>query len=339
MMHISWISVHLFYHSDLDRVLTAWTYPLIIDLQEQQLLDRFFFIRYWQGGPHIRLRLLPRGNADPAAIRTIVNTHADQFIAAHTAADVLSLERYLQMTAQFTQWEYGEDRRLPFYANNSLHEIPYEPEEQRYGGQAALARVEQHFMDSSAIILELLIRGSSRQQRIGRALATMLLALAQWSKDPAVLQAFFHFSYQRWAPAIGADEASLGAAFEQHYRRQRSHVLPLVLQLLESDTTQDDWDASLIEGWTASVRTLRDALRRLARSGDLHIRVPTRLRELSTLPKADIGAMRIMLECLHMHHNRLGVSIQEEVALAFLLQRALAEILGALSNSQVGVPR
>src|SRR5690349_1822936 len=51
-----WVSYHVFYQGSCDRVLSRLVLPALISLEKR--IERFFFLRYGLGGPHIRLRLL-----------------------------------------------------------------------------------------------------------------------------------------------------------------------------------------------------------------------------------------------------------------------------------------
>lgn len=327
MTHPTWISVHLFYHDDLNQAIVGWMHPLVSMLQEQRLIDRFFFIRYWQGGPHLRLRLLPTAGVAGASIRAIVERSSSTFVTGYPSTTTLPIDQYLRSTAQLTTWEYSEDRRLPFYPNNSLQAIPYQPEYERYGGHEAMPLVERHFHDSSVLVTEMLVQGTPRQQRIGASLTMVLLALMQWDATPSVLHEVFRFSYQRWMRMFGDDVARYEAQFEQQYRRQQ-HIQKLVASLLHiGSDAPDDQHGSFTTQWVASVSQLRQSLRQVVDQDTLAARLPTAFLADGKIARVERAGMYIMLACLHMHNNRLQVSLVEEAYLAFLLQRTLRELI------------
>ena len=74
-----WVSLHLFYHDNPMPLLVECVQPMIKELYARHLLQRFFFIRYWQGGPHIRLRLLPSNEAMREALMALVTTRIEAF--------------------------------------------------------------------------------------------------------------------------------------------------------------------------------------------------------------------------------------------------------------------
>jgi len=319
-----WLGLHLFYHDDLDRPIAGWVYPLVQRLQREQQIERFFFIRYWQGGPHLRLRLLPSEGADPEALAALASESGGAFSAAQPAAATMSLEDYLRSTEQLSRWEYGADQRLPFYPNNSVQRIAYQPEHQRYGGPAALAQVEQHFHESSALVAGLIAQGVSRKRRVGMVLGTMLLGLAEWDRDPAVLLRFFRFSAERWMELFGDEAPRYQAEFEQRYQQQ-TELRTSLAGLLERDLPAEE-PHSPLGLWVGSVRALRRRLAQVAQTDGLAVALPPSLAEGPPATLADRQAMRIMLECLHMHNNRLQVVLAEEAYLTFLIQRILADL-------------
>src|SRR5881394_1255402 len=82
-----WLSAHLFYQGSLDQLLRQLVSPLVGDLRDRRLIAGHFFLRYWQGGPHVRLRLLPRQADAAEEIRDAVRTAAAGFYATSPAPD------------------------------------------------------------------------------------------------------------------------------------------------------------------------------------------------------------------------------------------------------------
>ena len=58
-MNSDWISLHIHRRGGMDHLLMGGVSPLIEHLRREGVLARWFFLRYWDGGPHLRLRLLP----------------------------------------------------------------------------------------------------------------------------------------------------------------------------------------------------------------------------------------------------------------------------------------
>src|SRR5215472_14113708 len=78
-MATHWISIHIFYNGNRNHMLTTCLEPLVQDLRKRNLVQHYFFIRYWQEGPHIRLRLLPAESVKAEA----VTRRAEENISAY----------------------------------------------------------------------------------------------------------------------------------------------------------------------------------------------------------------------------------------------------------------
>src|SRR2546428_6607808 len=62
-MDNEWVALHVFYASDANPIVVEAVRPLVRRLREDGLISRWFFIKYWQEGPHLRVRFKP---ASPA---------------------------------------------------------------------------------------------------------------------------------------------------------------------------------------------------------------------------------------------------------------------------------
>lgn len=178
----SWVSAHLFSQGNLDRVLTDLVAPLLDELRERWWADRGFFLRYWDGGPHIRLRVLPSCQEAAAAVRGLIEQRATAYFAHSPAPEVLSQEEYLHSAREIGAWE-GVRPTERMYANNSVHFLPYVPEHHRYGQGATLELVEEHFSTSSELALDLLRGATGPEQRELAALCHLLLAWFLGAED------------------------------------------------------------------------------------------------------------------------------------------------------------
>ena len=51
-----WFAVYLYYAEPWDELLINAVRPFVNEMMNAKLADQYFFIRYWEKGPHIRLR-------------------------------------------------------------------------------------------------------------------------------------------------------------------------------------------------------------------------------------------------------------------------------------------
>lgn len=305
-----WVSAHLYYHGVLNDLLRCAVRPLVGELAASGLIDGFFFIRYWQGGPHVRLRVLLPDQAQAHPVERLIEARIGRFFARCPSQDLVRSEDYLRSAGRLSQHEFGQHPSVvePLQSNNSLRFVGYVPEEDRLGGPPGVAAFEPHFVDSSTLALELIAEGVNERRRTGRALAMMLLAAAVVIPDLQRLARYFRYSYRDWSGRRAAGDRARCARYEtgwqQSYDRQRAQLGDLGRRLLEQARpgTGEGLDA-ISARWVASVSCLFDRLTE---------------HRLSRPP--------LLFQCLHKHNNRLGITVAEETYLLFLLHRTLTEV-------------
>lgn len=168
----AWVSAHVFYSDPLEPLLCEAVRPLVAELDESGMVDGWFFLRYWEGGPHVRLRLLPAGAAGP--VRDAITVHCGRYLRDHPATTHVPADGYAASAAAMARYEHRAEPPGPLRDNNSVHFVEYRPEHDRYGTGAHLAAVERHFVESSTIALALLPAGP--EARRAAAFCAMLVA-------------------------------------------------------------------------------------------------------------------------------------------------------------------
>ncbi len=139
----AWMSLHVFIH-DFAR-LDAFLCDCLARMP-RDFLDDAFFIRYWLGGPHVRIRFRD-GDAAPA-----LEAHVRAWLARNVFDSDLEPDSYYR---RFASQLHTEPRHY-WHGNGELHYIAYEPEVARYGGPAGLALCERYFVDDSNAVLAML---------------------------------------------------------------------------------------------------------------------------------------------------------------------------------------
>ncbi|WP_066368570.1 thiopeptide-type bacteriocin biosynthesis protein [Herbidospora mongoliensis] len=279
-----WISLHAFHRTGTDLLLVTAVDGLIKELDGR--LDRYFFLRYWEGGPHLRLRLLPRVPDDAATIGRRATAVLEEYLAAYPATTPWDREGYALLAAEFARQEglAAYDERLR--PDDHVEAIAYRPEYAMYGGPEAVDAVERHFTDSSRIALAILRGEPDPRRRLGHALTAMMLTLMAWEPDPGRLASVLAGERDRWDPA---------PARARH--------------------------AEIFAGRRDALTAQAERCRRIATSGSTWWRsVDALQRRLADLQLDS----RIVLErCVHLFCNRLGLSIAEEAHLRYLTAATL----------------
>ncbi|WP_057491438.1 lantibiotic dehydratase C-terminal domain-containing protein [Streptococcus orisasini] len=156
---VLWYSIHGFIHS-----FAALDDYLMSDMAYYPNKQEFFFIRYWLGGPHIRLRVkITDGNNKTK--ENIFNEFQK------------SIRKFYKYNFNKYEWEdrqnFYKNEIIDFEGNDDLYwvenglvkEIPYIQEIERYGGSSiSMQYSEEIFIESSK--LSVLLNRLSYEKRI-----------------------------------------------------------------------------------------------------------------------------------------------------------------------------
>jgi hypothetical protein len=231
----TWTSVHAFYHGDLDVLLRQAVRPLLDELRQASLIDGYFFLRYWEGGPHLRLRL--SAPARPGHVRELALRRLRDYLAVSPSKDIPDLGRYPAEAARQAAAEGVVDYLRELMPNNTAREIAYRPEHDRYGHGEQLAAVERHFVESSRIALGLVAAGMSPGRRHTAAFSAILLS---WNGAAVT------------APHPDTDH-------EVRYQRRRANLHDLARRVAEiADGVSAMPTNGALTAWWRTVSTLPD---------------------------------------------------------------------------------
>lgn len=301
----AWVSLHVFHTDPLDRVITEAVGPLVHTLTDEGRIEGYFFLRYWESGPHLRLRLRPTGPQAAGEVRQLATDRLHAYLAAHPSPRPVTMERYAALCEHLAAREnlLSYDRTLR--PNNSVAEITYQPEYDYYGTGESMAAVERHFVESSQLALQILAGAPPPQQRALTGLAMLVLALATYEPNPAQLAIWFGTAQMLRDLAAAAGDTT---EFEGAYQRQREPLHRDVARLWETATSpckQRGCDGILGE-WHRSTRALSD--------------------RLSALEARRDTSREILSRCAHLMCNRLGLSVRQEIYLRYLVARAVSDM-------------
>ncbi|MFD4459730.1 thiopeptide-type bacteriocin biosynthesis protein [Nocardia sp. NPDC058480] len=307
-----WDSVHVFFHGDHDRLLTEFVAPLVDDLTAEHAIEGWFFLRYWEGGPHIRLRLLPASNAAGDLLRTTVTQRAESYLRAHPS-DSSWTDAFYRRTAEFLARQEGMASHFDHLSpNNSVAWIPYEREFHRYGRGSAIEAVERHFCDSSGLAVDVIRAGTTKPQRLTTCFIAVVLA---WLSAPAATDR----APDRLGP-LAAIVPHAEAHFADRYAEQRPQFIDLAGRL--EAQARSSVSEPMLEPWWSSITRLRGDYERISRTAPDTLPYAdrpgsTEFEQTTLLPTLDL--------CAHLFCNRLGLAMHEETFVRYLAAHALAD--------------
>jgi hypothetical protein len=333
-----WLAVHVFYASNPNPMLTDCVAPLVARLREEGLIRRYFFIKYWQEGPHVRLRLLPTTPADRPAVQARVEEALDAFLRVRPSLFDVDHEAVGGFHREMYVFEYGEEAwerdygaaGMPVRANNSYVLMKYEPEYDRYGGETGVAVAEWHFEHSSDLVLRLLASTNVHVRTVMLGLSTQLALVLGYTfrPDPGALALFLRYYCEFWKGAGGGDGRDREPDFDRGYEEMgiglRQRVASIRESVLDSDGPPKGL-ALFASDWAAHCLELRDLIVELSTAGRLDLRPAdgNGPREPMTDPDVMLGIL--LSGYIHMTNNRLGVGVSDEAYLAHLMRRAVID--------------
>ncbi|AEB45324.1 putative lantibiotic biosynthesis protein [Micromonospora maris AB-18-032] len=330
-----WLSVHVFYASNANPMLVEGVRPLVDELREEGLISRYFFIKYWMEGPHVRLRVLPAPGVDPQVVRSRVDEAIAAFLRRRPALYEVDSEGlgdlYKQMfLAEYGQqrWdaEYGATGRMPMRANNSYHHIPYEREYGRYGGPAGIELAEWHFEHSSDVVLDLLATTNVHVRPVLLGLSAQLgmMLCAVFLDDDRRIAEFLDEYRRFWEVSYSEPSDDYHASFDTSYRRMDAALRDRLAAIRTAARGPASAQATGVEGrWAAHCRELRDRVVAAAGQGKLVFQRGD--AEPRVVEDLDAVVPIVLSSYLHMTNNRLGVSILDEIYLSYLMRAALLD--------------
>ena len=274
----------------------------------------WFFVRYWEGGPHIRFRLLcPEGRSADDFVPDFVAG-----VATRMSGSGLSKADYY---ANHTFDGKAEDPALlPWFDEGSVEIIKYAPELQRYGGPAAIGASERLFHRSSEIAAGVIRQTRNAfEKRLAVACSFMAATVVSLTRDIEAIELIFAQYAVFWA-SYSEQNRQIAAGLKKD--ADISHVV--MLERFLRDRTRLSQLGGLISVWYEGVTALVSDLDRVYARGELlspfdakQVRDPETYRAVSH---------NIMYFQLHMLNNRLGVVPAQELVLASALSAAAGTV-------------
>lgn len=307
-----WVSIHIFHHGDLDTLIVDLVMPLIDELRAEGLARDGFFLRYWDGGPHLRLRIQVTGDpGDAEIVRAAAGGRARAYVLNHPSPLSLDSAAYARQAAWLGRREGVHP--MPLQPPDTVSVIGYVPETTRYGSGGALAAVETHFGHSSRLAAELISAGATRAHRQTAVSMNLLVAWALngAAAQPPALAIPAIARLRRSASAQldrsvrdpgrpterGVSDNARAEAAVDHCRR----LIPSVVSLAAVARTTTS--SGSFARWARSLATTLDAV-----AADPHR--PERSDHIADL-------------AVHLFANRLGVGIDVEGELRGIAARAV----------------
>jgi len=259
----------------------------------------WFFMRYWQNGPHLRFRIADLGGVDTEWVTSHLQRCYTAEAIQRPAASRTQIDEhdYRQMTSHLAAAGEGNGALPPGTLQPAgVHRARYEPEVQRYGGTAELMRAaEELFRLSSLETLRRCLTRGGHSRNLGDGLEAMAATAAAWPGEPIDLLTQIRDSWGQWLRAAIPQAADSIEPFAQRRAEALAGQSQAVRDLIDGGPSRwSPWTiplATAAQGWVEKLGHDR--------------------------------ALGIFASHLHMTQNRLGVGGGREAHLAATLLRLL----------------
>jgi len=303
---MNWISLHIYHNYSFERILLEFIQPLTLHLKNKNYVDKIFFIRYWEEGPHIRYRVLPSKTIKEGFLKDLIVKRANEYFNSLKNDNI----------------EYV----LKF--NNYTQEIL------RYGGIENMGITEKHFQDSSKIVLKLMSNNTTNMNyssTISVAMQLHLIFVKAVFNDIQKSIIFFDFVYKNWlfhstkldekGNATSNNIRKVISFFEKSYLNQKEMIHYLIKSLWQRNE-YSDW----MNDWSYSCKELRNLTIFTKNTKSDILPEWEVLSKGSNLCIKDQKTFAILESYIHMTNNRLGIYLRDESFIAFLILKGMKDL-------------
>jgi thiopeptide-type bacteriocin biosynthesis protein len=298
-----WVSAYIFHSLPFEKIIAEWLSPFLEYVTADHKITHYFFIRYWERGAHLRVRLL----LPDVGKRSVVENHL-----------LDSVQNYFKLAG-------GKEHQ------HRVEFATYQPEWDRYGGRLLMPVAEQHFVDSSKVVAEL-IRENYEHWDYALAMGIaiqmqVLFAQALFTELPQSA-GFFQFYFQHWLPCSLKGRADGNFSkdsiaktiqhFENSFQQQKEQIAGIVATLRRNDLSEN-WQSS----WYCCCQRLKGAIDQEVKPGAGFGSPRFQISDELPLDRFTQGGWSILESLVHMTNNRLGIDLRDEAFLAYLLAKSL----------------
>jgi thiopeptide-type bacteriocin biosynthesis protein len=324
----TWLAAYLYYAEPWEEFLIRGVQPFIRSVMEKKQADRFFFIRYWERGPHIRLRF----KGDPGQMDVDIKPRLESHF----------YDYFKQNPSKREDPEYV--RNLPeehrWFPNNTVQYIPYEPEVERYGGPTGIIIAEKQFQVSADAVLAIIEESDhwDYDRALGAAIQMHLGFAFALGMDLTETTAFYsHISRMWFARSYGYEENIpeeelkkrqdiTWKAFKENFDKQKAVLVPYHETLWEAFTGGVEFEQEWLNRWVTGMGVIRDQLKKAHTDGTLIIPKWFKLQPVENVPEPHRQLWAILESYVHMTNNRLGILNRDEAYLGYLIRESLSSV-------------
>jgi thiopeptide-type bacteriocin biosynthesis protein len=296
-----WVGFHVYFTGSLNKLLHEAIRHILQFLESQFLIENYFFIKYGEGGPHIRFR---------------VRLKPDDKI-------ILFIKEELEL--------FLSKQKLPLVeaSNNFVLVTKYDQEFERYGGYIGMGIAETLFEMSSRAFMKILDVSPNLNYSEVLMISIQMHLGFLYGMEFAIIEAqnilmlfvshWIGFNQVRFNSTIEnngfKDQEAIQKEFQKKFLSQEAILVPIVektwLDLKNNNFSNTSW----LSEWLQDVRLVRNLY---AEKKDELIYPQKTIANQLYKPIWDI-----YLSLMHMTNNRCGVMNFDESYVAYIIAQAL----------------
>lgn len=314
-----WQALHIFIPDPVlqNKFLIEVVQPHIQALRSSGRISQWFFMKYWEGGPHIRLRVKEISSIDFVALKHALLTE----VAHYQTDNTLTREAFYKHN-KFDGEALDADA-LPWFEPGSVEEITYQPELDRYGGEYAMPVSEQLFCASSEFALDILSRSlETTNDKITLAFDLLLMGSSHLNpeqKSPASLQKFFT-QYAKFYARFIHDIQPIDDNLQQFFRNNKELLINKMSNVLSGNFNNKYLSNTAVDAWQSALAGTHKNWLALIAKGQL---ITPYFKQSANSPQMrEIAVASLASSHLHMLNNRLSIIPAFEYQAAILLSLA-----------------
>lgn len=280
------------------------------------LFSKFFFVRYFEDGPHLRLRFDQTEKDQRDTLIKTATTFFDEYISS--------------LGTQYKE-------------SYSLQIVEYEPEVDRYGGPNGTAISESLFFESSKVVLALIAKSQGRwdyQRSLSAAVALHLTYAHCMNITRQNLASFFEGICLYWLPSAASLDSrtteldflkakqEIVTVFRKKYESQRVQIHHFISNLWNLLDDQKGLNDEVFDSWLSGLAPISLGLTNVIKNGNFR-EPPGRFPgNVSLIEGDELKKWKLYQSHLHMTNNRLGILNHDESYLGFVLARSTEDLTG-----------
>ncbi len=322
----NWLAAYLYYGEPWEDFLLNLVAPFVEMVFNKNFAEQYFFIRYWERGPHIRLRFKGNRKCTDKDLKPKIEKFFTEYFREKPSG---------RKEPQFDQPEGKQ-----WFPNNSVQFIEYEPETERYGGPVGTDISEELFQASSNAVLKIFKEnpewnyenslaagiqmhlGFSHSFGLSRYETIEFFSKICSSWDMALI----NISNREDKQEIIKKRENLRKSFEENFQSQKpmlSNFTQLLQEVLNSNTIfENEW----LNNWLSDLNLVSLRLTKAIEKKQIIFPSWFRYDDKLKAPESKQALWSILYSYIHMTNNRLGILNQDEAYLAYLIKRSVESI-------------